>query len=101
MVIVPIRAYIWYYLIILNFNYLDIKCPFLLNMISFINHSTESIKELSSIAGKHNIYPTLILLSSTPYSHEDPAGFIVDPTHRVEIGNILLSKVHNLGIKKK
>lgn len=27
--------------------------------------------------------------------HEDSAGFIVYPTHRVVIGNILLSKVHN------
>lgn len=69
--------------------------------ISFINHSIESIKALSSKAGKTQHMPQhQTLLSSTPYLQEDPAGFVVYPTHRVIIGNILLSKVHNLGIKK-
>ena len=67
--------------------------------ISFINHSIEGIRELSSTARK-TTYIQHQALSLTPYLQEDSAGFIVYPTHRVVIGNILLSKVHNLGIKK-
>lgn len=64
-----------------------------------MSHISEGIRQLSLTAGKTDSKKTILSVLNS-HLQEDPAGFIVYSTHRIVVGDTLLSKVYDLGTNR-